>query len=443
MPHFRFQAKTSEGKLIQREFEAPTKSAAKKRVQKAALARSLRVQALDEKKTFLYRVRKNGQSPMEGEQEAYSPEEVERALKKMGYKVDYVRRKWLDLTGRVPKEEVVIFVRLSADLLRQKLPFDQILTLLHEDTTNAAMKNVIRTIQKDLRDGKESTDVYGKHEKVFGRFACYMLGIASTSGNMASVFESTAKFIERDSEFKKSIRRSLFMPSISILAIIGTLLFFVGYIFPVMAEMFMEFDIVMPPLTSKTLVVSYWLQANWYLVLAALLFPVFSIAMTMKNRKGRRFLDKMIIQIPVIGDLLHKISIEIFARVFQTLYSGSGQNIEVIRVAAEACRNTYIEHQIKHVSIKMMLNDGVDLIHSLEASNVFPKSALSRFRLGAESGSLKINAGQLADYYEKQTSYKLESVIGLINLFVNLFIFVALIFITIVSSEGALIQPNY
>ncbi|MEX0944081.1 MAG: type II secretion system F family protein [Balneolaceae bacterium] len=443
MPHFRFQAKTTEGKLIQREFEAPSKSDAKKKVNQAASARSLRVQALDEKRKYLYRVRKNGQPPVEGEQEAYSSDEVERALKKMGYKVDYVRRKWFDLTGRVPKEEVVMFVRLSADLLRQKLPFDQILTLLHEDTTNDAMKAVIRTIQKDLRDGKESTDVYAKHENVFGRFASYMLGIASTSGNMASVFESTAKFIERDSEFKKSIRRSLFMPSISVLAIIGTLLFFVGYIFPVMAEMFLEFDIIMPPLTAKTLVVSYWLQDNWFLTLAALLLPVIVLVFTWRNKKGRLLLDKMIIRLPVMGDLLHKISIEIFARVFQTLYSGSGRNIEVIRIAAEACRNSYIENQIKNVSVKLMLNDGVDLIHSLEASEVFPKSALSRFRLGAESGSLKVNAGQLADYYEKQTTYKLESVIGMINLIVNLLIFTALIFITIVSSEGALIQPNY
>ena len=138
-----------------------------------------------------------------------------------------------------------------------------------------------------------------------------------------------------------------------------------------------------------------------------------------------------------------KISIEIFARVFNTLYSGSGRNVEVIRIAAEACRNTYIEHQIKTVSIKLMLEDGKGLIQALEASNVFPKSALSRFRLGAESGSLKENAGQLADYYEKQTTYKLEGAIGTINLVVNLFIFVALIFITIVSSEGAMVQPNY
>jgi len=443
MPLFRFQARTNQGKLIQREFEAPSKSDAKKKVQRAAMARSLKVQALDEKKTYLYKVSKVGQSSIEGEQDAYKPEEVERALKKMGYKVDYVRRKWFTLKGSVPGDEIVTFIRLSADLLRQKLPFDQILTLLYEDTSHNTMKTVIKTIQKDLRDGKESTEVYGKHEHIFGKFASYMLGVASTSGNMASVFESTAKFIERDADFKKNLKRSLMMPMVTVIAVIGVLLFFVGYIFPKMAEMFLEFDIILPPMTSATLEVSYWLQDNWLLVVLVHVVPISILVAMWKNVKGRRMLDKFLINMPIMGDLMHKISIEIFARVFHTLYSGSGRNVEVIRIAAEACRNTYIEHQIKSVSIKLMLEDGQGLIQALEASKVFPKSALSRFRLGAESGSLKENAGQLADYYEKQTTYKLESAIGSVNLVVNLFIFIALIFITIVSSEGAMVQPNY
>jgi type IV pilus assembly protein PilC len=145
----------------------------------------------------------------------------------------------------------------------------------------------------------------------------------------------------------------------------------------------------------------------------------------------------------VIGELLHKTSIEIFSRIFHTLYSGSGQNIEVIRIAAEACRNRYIEKQIKEVAIRRMLEDGEGLIEAMESAAVFPRSALSRYRLGAESGSLKENSGLLADYYEKQTTYKMESVINWINLGINMFIFVALIYITIVSSEAAIIQPNY
>ncbi|MCC5907906.1 MAG: type II secretion system F family protein [Balneolaceae bacterium] len=442
MPNFRFQAITSNGKLLQREFEAPSKKVAGERIKKLATTRSLKVRSIDEKRTFLYKVRKNG-TAVEGEQEAYSPEEVERALRKMGYKVEYVKKKWFDFKGMVPNDEVVTFIRLSADLLRQKLPYDQILTLLYEDTTNKSMKEIIRQIQKDLRDGKEGAEVYGKHEKVFGRFASYMLGVASTSGNMSQVFESTAKFIERDADFKKNMRRSLFMPSITVLAVIGTLLFFIGYVFPVTAEMFLEFDIVLPPLTAQALNWSYWLQAHWVILTILHVAPVVLVAMMWKNKKGRLILDRLLIRIPLIGELMHKTSIEIFSRVFHTLYSGSGQNIEVIRIAAEACRNTYIEHQIKEEAIRSMLEDGTGLIESLEATQVFPKSALSRFRLGAESGSLKENSGQLADYYEKQTEYKLESVINWINLGINIFIFIALIYITVVSSEAAIIQPNY
>jgi len=443
MPQYRFKAKTNEGKLLQKEFDAPDKKSAKDRVNKLAKARSLKVESIDEKKTFIYRVSKNGSKPIDGEQEAYTSEEVERALKKMGYKVSYVRKKWLDLKGRVPNEEVVTFIRLSADLLRQKLPFDQILTLLHEDTTNKTMKEVIRQIQKDLRDGKEGAEVYGRHEDIFGKFASYMLGVASTSGNMASVFESTAKFMERDADFKKNLRRSLFMPMITVLAVIATLLFFIGYVFPVTAEMFLEFDIILPPLTAQALDWSYWIQANWVGIVLFFVIPTVVLYLMWKNKKGRLLLDKTLLRLPVVGDLLHKTSIEIFSRVFHTLYSGSGQNIEVIRIAAEACRNTYVERQIKDVAIRRMLEDGVGLIEAMEASQVFPKSALSRYRLGAESGSLKENSGQLADYYEKQTEYKLEAVINWINLFINIFIFVALIYITVVSSEAAIIQPNY
>jgi type IV pilus assembly protein PilC len=114
----------------------------------------------------------------------------------------------------------------------------------------------------------------------------------------------------------------------------------------------------------------------------------------------------------------------------------------VIKIASEACRNKYMEKQIKDVAIKSMLKDGAGLIESMEATGVFTVTAISRFRLGAESGALRENAKQLAEYYELQTTYKMDSVIDIINLFINMFIMVALIAITIVSSEAAVISPS-
>lgn len=442
MPQFRLKAVTPQGKLIQTEFDADSKKEAKKKVDKLSQKKGITVKSLDKKQTFTYKVKKGTKKPITGEQEAYSKEEVEKALVKLGYKVISVNKKLFDFKGGVPTSEVVTFIRLSADLLKQQLSFDEILNLLYEDTQNKRMQEVIKQIQKDLKDGKEGAEVYGKHEEVFGKFACFMLGVASTSGNMAQVFESTAKFLERDEEFKKNLRRSLMMPTVTVLAVIGVVLFYVGYIFPATAELFLEFDIKLPPMTAATLELSYWLQDNWIIILLSFLLPLSGFIYYVKTPKGKLWLDKNIIKMPVIGDLMHKTSIEIFSRVFYTLYSGSGQNIEVIKVAAEACRNKYMEKQIKEIAIKMMLKDGAGLIESLNATGVFTNTAISRFKLGAESGALKKNAEQLAQYYEIQTTYKMESVIDMINLFINLFIMVALIAITIVSSESALVQPN-
>ena len=442
MPEFRFQGTNPQGKLIKSEFQAPSRKVARAKIEDLAKSRGLKMRSLDQKSVFLFKIRKNGKAAIQGEKEAYNKEELERALIKMGYKVDWVRKKWFDFKGGVPTNEIVTFIRLSADLLKQKLPYDQILTLLHEDTSNKRLKEIIKEIQKDLRDGKEGKEVYDKHSKVFGKFASYMLAVASTSGNMAQVFESTAKFLERDAQFKKNMRRALLMPAIAFIAVIGVLLFYVGYIFPTMAEMFLRFDIRLPPMTAATLDFSYFLQSNAILITLLIVVPIVSFIMFIRTPKGRLWFDKNLIYIPVMGDLMHKTSIEIFSRVFYTLYSGAGQNIEVIRVASEACRNSYIEKQVKDISIRMMLEDGAGLIESMEATKVFPETALSRFRLGAESGALKDNAKQLADYYEVQTTYKMDAAIDVINLIINLTILIVLVFITVVSSEAALISPN-
>ncbi|SMO85262.1 type II secretion system F family protein [Fodinibius sediminis] len=442
MPQFRFSGVTPNNKLVRAEFQTGSKKEAREKVNQLAHLKNIEIKDLEKKELYAYKVQRNGSGVIEGEQEAYSKEELANALNKLGYKVVSVRKKWFHFKGLISSGEVVTFIRLSADLLRQELPYSEILTLLHEDTANKRLKDVIREIQKDLQDGKEGYEVYGKHTDIFGEFAAHMLGIASTSGNMAEVFESTAKFMERDASFKKNLRRSLLMPGIALTAVLGVILFYVGYIFPLMAEMFLEFNITLPPMTKATLDVSYFMQDHWIAITSLFVIPIGLFVYYVQTPKGKYWLDKHIIKIPVIGDLLHKMSIEIFSRVFYTLYSDSGQNVEVIKTAAEACRNVYMERQIKEVAIKKMLKDGTGLVDALSATGVFTRTALSRFRLGAESGSVRDNAKQLADYYQVQTEYKLESTVELINVGVNIIIAVALAAITIVSSEAAIIQPN-
>ena len=145
---------------------------------------------------------------------------------------------------------------------------------------------------------------------------------------------------------------------------------------------------------------------------------------------------------PVLGSLLHKLNIEIFCRVFSVLYSGSGDNITVIKVAAEACGNAYMEHRIKTVTIPMMVAQGAELVRSMEASGVFTQMALARFRSGSETGNVRNSALQMADYYEAETTLKLRGAVEGIQTAVAIIITVAICFLTVISSEIALISPS-
>lgn len=437
MEQYKYTLTTLGGKQIQGILEVDNKKAAKKAALELAAKRKLTFKGLDKKATFIYKVKKPGQETTEGEQQAFSKEEVQVALERLGFRVLNVQRKLLDFKGGVPTSEVASWIRLCADLLKENLPYEEILSLLGEDTPNKRLKETIRQIQQDLKEGKEGKEVFAKHEDVFGKFPAYMLAVASTSGNMRSVYESTAKFMARDEEFKRNLRKTLVSPFITLAAIFAVVAYYVTVIFPETATMFLKFDKPLPPMTAKTLQFSEFLS-NYGTVLAVIfLLPIAGLIIYTRTEKGHLWKDKMVIRIPVIGELLHKTSIEIFARVFHSLYSGSGENIEVIRIASEACRNSYINHQMTTVGIPLMLGEGKGIVEAMEATGVFPRTALSRFRSGAESGALRSNALQLANYYETETGYRMERVVGAINGMVTMIIMVVMIGLTMVSGETA------
>ena len=440
MPEFRYQGVSPSGKLVRGVLFAKSRREAKRRLREIEAERGIRVTQLQRRATFLYKVRKGTEKPIRGEQRAFSKEEVEAALRRMGYNVIWVRKKLLDWTPKPSSKDVTMFIRLSADLLREKFPYDEALQLLSSDIQNKGLRIILKDILQDLREGKDGREVFGKHEDSLGRFAAYMLGVASKSGNMAEIYESTAKFLERDQQFKKDLRSSLVMPLIIVFLLFAAIVYYVAYIFPATAKMFTKFNIPLPPLTSATLRLSDFLQHNilWMLgIIVALGIVVFQIV---RSPKGRLWLDRNLIRIPVVGPLFHKTSIEIFSRVFHTLYGGSGESMEAIRIAAEACRNRFIEHKIKTIALPMMIRDGKGIVESLQATGVFPESAISRFRSGAETGTLKQAALQLAEYYEKETTYRMKGVIDFVNIMISMFIMIIMVGLTLVSSEIATIK---
>lgn len=443
MAEYRFSALTSSGKNVAGIIYSKNIFTAKKKVKEVAERNKLVIKKLTKKSAYLYKVRKAGTpKPILGEQKAYTKQEVEEALSKLGYQVVYVRKKLLDFQMKPATSDIVSFVRISADLLNEKLSYGEILQLMINDVTNKSLRESLREINNDLKKGEDSEKVFRRHENVFGNFTCYMLGLASKSGNMAEVYTATAKFLERQQEFRKNIKSAMLTPTITIVVLILTCLYYIAEVFPATAELFVNFGIELPPMTAATLDLSYFIQNNYLFLLLAFLIPSLALFYYGSTAKGKIVLHRYLIKMPIIGNLIHKTVIEIFCRVFYSLYTGSAENIEPIRIAAEASGNKYFEDRIKNAAIPLMIKEGKGITEAFEASGVFSKTAVSRFHSGEETGTVKNSALQIANYYESETTHKLKYFIEGIQLVIAMVIMIVITALTVVSAETATIRPK-
>jgi type IV pilus assembly protein PilC len=442
MPEFRFQGVVPSGKAVTGNLTAANSSEARKKILELSKGRAFKVEKLEKRTTFKYKVQKGSEKPIEGEQKAFSRAEVQTGLESMGYKIIHVRKQLLERKGKPPLGDIITFVRLSAELLREKLPFNEVLVLLANDVDNRILKETLRDINSELKQGKETERVFAKYEPVFGKFTSKMLGLASKSGAMGEMYDSTAKFLERQMEFKKSLKSAMMMPTITLVILLLACVFYVAYIFPETAKMFLKYGIELPPMTAATLKMSDWMVENMIWIFILIILIVGGVISVLKSPKGRLWFDRNILQFPVMGPLIHKTAIEVFSRVFYSLYSGSGENIDVIRIAAESTGNSYFEDQVKTITIPMMLKHGKGLHESMEAAGVFTRTALSRYHAGAETGMVRETALQLANYYERETTYRLKSVVDWVQLWVALIIMIVMTAITIVSSEVSVVKPK-
>ncbi len=442
MPEFRIEGITVAGKPVQGLLEADSLRGAKTKASQLATQRKFKLVKVTQRSTWVYKIQRGTEKPIVGEQKAFTRAEVEDALQKMGFRVLRVQKRLFDFKSKPPATEIVTFVRVSADLIRQKLPFNEILQLLVNDLENRTLREAVKDINMELKQGKDSEKAFVKHEAVLGRFTAHMLGLASKSGNMAEIYESTAKFLERQTQFKKDLRSALITPIVTLIVLFGAVVYYVAYIFPATAKLFVKFKIDLPPMTKATLAMSDFLVDNMLIILVLFAIPTILLARFLATERGRLLRDQYIWRVPVIGTLLQKTSIEIFCRVFYALYSGSGENIEVIRMAAEACGNKYMEARVKGVAIPMMIQKGAGITEAFEQTGVFTRTAISRFHSGAETGTVKNTALQLAEYYEKETTYKMRNVIEFIQLWISMVIMIVLTALTIVSSETATIRPK-
>jgi type IV pilus assembly protein PilC len=267
MAEFKIEGMTVSGKPVSGVINAENYGLAKKRAYDLASAKKFKVRNVRQRVTYLYRVQRGSDKPIDGEQKAFSKQEVEDALRKMGLQVIYVRRKLFDFKPKPPMTEIVTFVRVSADLIRQKLPYNEVLQMMVNDITNNTLRDTVRDINNELKQGR----IANKYIKNMNVFSDVLHRICSDSHRSRVTWLRYTiipqNFLSVRMQFRKDLKSALIMPSITVVATFAALLYFVMYIFPETARLFVQMKIDLPPLTAGTLAVANWLTANIFWIL--------------------------------------------------------------------------------------------------------------------------------------------------------------------------------
>jgi type IV pilus assembly protein PilC len=434
---YRIQATDQSGRPIQRYITALSLLAARKRARSLGQTYGWKKISVSKKKSYSYRVLRGG-NQIDGVQSAYSKGEVVAALEKLGFTVKGVSR-FFDVRFAAAPDEVVTFIGTSAKLLEQKLPYNEILQIMAGHVRDKNLRGALRAIIRDLKDGVDSRDAFLRQGKVIGQDTALMLGIASKSGDMKSIFESVAHFVERQADMRKGLASAMIMPAVTGLTLVGALVFYVMYLLPRMVEMLAPVMGDMPPLTAFSMDASAFLQQNIFLLIAMTAAAIGGFYAYLMTTNGRVQYDKVVLKVPYIGRILRNTSSELFCRVLGILYT-SGENIDAIQNAAESSRNRYLERQIKTIAVPTMLKYGTEFWKAMEMTNFFPEMIISRFRTAAETGSVKVTSIQLADYYEMENRYAIKNLVNVIEVFVSVIIMFAMVFLTMLSSETASIK---
>ncbi|MEX0737196.1 MAG: type II secretion system F family protein [Bacteroidota bacterium] len=434
---YQIQATNQAGRPLQRYITATSIFAARARAKALAKTHQWTIKSIRKKKNYAYRV-KRGPSIIDGVQNAYSRDEVTAALKKLGFEVKSVRRVY-DIKMAASSDEIVTFIGTSAKLLEQKLSYNDILNVMAGNVRDKNLKRALKEIIKDLKEGIDSREAFLRQGKVLGHETALMLGIASKSGDMHAIFESVARFVERQADFKKGLLSSMILPAVTSLALVGALAFYVLYLLPEMVEMLGPMTGEIPTMTRITLEISEVIKDNILLIFLVTFAFLGAFYAYILSSNGRVVFDRFIVTVPYLGRILRNTSTEMFCRVLGIMYT-SGENIDAIQHAAEASRNRFLEKQIKNVSVPTMLKYGTEFAKAMEMTTFFPDMVISRFRTASETGSVKQTAVQVADYYEMENRYAMKNLINVIEVGVSMIIMGSMVFLTLLSSETATIK---
>ena len=303
---------------------------------------------------------------------------------------------------KVPQADLLVFFRQMSVMLKSGVPLSQALELLAENLTNKEFGSNIYDVSKRLGGGEELSTSLNNYPRIFSPIMIGLIEAGEAGGILSEVLERLASLIEAQSKIKGQITGALIYPiAIFVLAITISLALLI-FIVPTFDEMFKGMGAELPALTAFMLTLSRIVTSKGFLIIAPfasfICFYLFKTSYSTKS--GRLFFDKLILKIPLFGDLILKSELASMSDTLSTLINSGISIVEAIERCINASNNEVIRIALRR-SISLV-TQGQELSTSLETSKVIPRLLVSMIKIGEETGALSFMLENLANFYKRE-----------------------------------------
>jgi type IV pilus assembly protein PilC len=337
-------------------------------------------------------------------------------LRRQGIAATRVRKetKLFKSEGKVNAEDIAIFSRQLATMLTAGIPMVQAFEIIGVGHDKPAMQKLVLTIKQDIETGNALHVALGKHPLYFDDLYTNLVEAGEHAGALETVLEKIATYKEKTEALKKKIKKALFYPAaVLAVAIIVTVILLL-FVIPQFESLFKGFGADLPAFTAMVIGMSRWMQANGWILFVIVGGAIFAFAYFYKrSRPMRQFLDRMSLQVPVIGPILKKAAIARFSRTLATMFGAGVPLVEAMKSVAGATGN--IVYQDAVMRMRDEISTGMRMQRAMENTGLFPNMVVQMIAVGEESGSLDEMAAKVADFYEADVDAAVDALSSLLE----------------------------
>ena len=365
--------------------------------------------------TFVYSARNVTGEMQSGEIELKDKDEVVGFLRKQRLVPLKIQEKQSSfqipsLGSGVSTRDIVIFTRQFATMINSGLPLVQSLDILARQSENKALRKVIEQVLYDVESGQTLADSMRQHERVFPELYVNMVAAGEAGGILDTILLRLAVFLEKADALKRKIKGAMIYPGVILTVAAGAVAVLLIFVIPTFQTMFASAGIELPGPTQFVIFLSETLQAYWYVLVLGIAMFLYAIRRIYKTPSGQLALDRLLLNVPILGPMQRKAAIARFTRTLGTLVSSGVSILDGLEITAKTSGNRVLHDAI--MESRTSIAGGETISEPLKKSGVFPPMVVSMINVGEQTGGLDEMLTKIADFYDEEVDAAVEALLA-------------------------------